>query len=84
MTGLGLNERQIEAIDLIKQHGRITTRDYCNLLKVARDTANRDLSSLLGKGIIKKRGSGPQIHYTLSDISIGQYRTVSDSKTAKK
>lgn len=80
LTELGLNERQIEAVGLIKQHDRITTKDYCNLLKVARDTANRDLNGLLGKGIIKKRGSGPQIHYVLSEISIGQYRTVSDSK----
>ncbi len=79
LTKFGLNERQIKAIDVINQHGKITTKDYCNLLKVTRDTANRDLNGLLKKGIIKRRGSGPQIHYTLSDISIGQYRIVSDS-----
>jgi len=81
---LMLNERQIEAIDLIKQRGRITTKEYCNLLKVARDTANRDLKFLLKKGIIEKKGAGPQIHYILSNISIGQYRTVSDSKNKQE
>ncbi|MFH1338488.1 MAG: RNA-binding domain-containing protein [Candidatus Omnitrophota bacterium] len=83
LTKLGLNERQTGAIGLIKQYGKITTKNYCNLLKIARDTANRDLKGLLGKGIIKKRGSGPQTHYILSNISIGQYRTVSDSKMTK-
>ena len=78
---LGLNERQIKAADFIKRHGKITTKDYCDFLKVARDTANKDLKGLLGKNIIKKKGVGPQTHYISSGVSIGQYRTVSDSKT---
>ena len=78
---IGLNERQIKAADFIKQHGKITTKDYCDFLKVARDTANKDLKGLLGKNIIKKKGVGPQTHYISSGVSIGQYRTVSDSKT---
>jgi len=28
------------------------------------------------KGIIERKGAGPQTHYILSNISIGQYRTV--------
>ena len=81
---LGLNERQIKAIGFVKQHSKITTKDYCDFLKVARDTANKDLKGLLRKNIIQKRGLGPQTHYTLSDIPIGQYRTVSDSKTTER
>lgn len=77
---LGLNKRQINAIDFIKKNDRITTKEYCSLVKVARDTANRDLNGLLKKGIIIRNGSGPQIYYVLSDMSIGHYRTVSDSK----
>lgn len=80
LAKLGLNERQIKAVDFIKKDGKITTKDYCISLKVARDTANRDLNGLLEKGVIEKRGSGPRIYYVLSNISIGQYRTVSDSK----
>jgi predicted HTH transcriptional regulator len=56
---LGLNKRQIKAIDFINEHTRITTKDYCSLFKVARDTANRDLNELLKKGIIIRNGSGP-------------------------
>ena len=77
---LGLNGRQIKAMDFIKEHNRITTREYCSLFKVARDTANRDLNELLEKGIIRRKGSGPQTYYILSNISIGHYRTLSDTK----
>lgn len=76
---LGLDERQIKAIDFIQEHDRITTREYCSLFKVVRDTANRDLNELLEKGIIKRKGSGPQTYYILSNISIGHYRTLSDT-----
>ena len=71
MEELGLNQRQIEAMDFVKEHNKITTREYCRLCKVARDTANRDLNELLEKGIIRRKGSGPQTYYILSNISIG-------------
>lgn len=84
LAKFGLNERQIKAVNFIKEQGKITTKDYCSLSGVARDTANRDIKELLKKKIIVKKGSGPRIYYTLSNISIGQYRTVSDSKLAEK
>jgi ATP-dependent DNA helicase RecG len=77
---LGLNRRQIKAMNFIKKYNRITTREYCSLFNVARDTANRDLNELLKKGIIKRKGSGPQTYYIRSNISIGHYRTLSDTK----
>lgn len=80
LAKIGLSERQIKAIDFINEHGKISTRDYCVLLEVARDTANRDLNNLQKKNIILKKGAGPRTYYMLSNISIGQYRTVSDSK----
>ena len=80
LAKIGFNERQIKAVDFIKEKGKITTRDYCSLLGVARDTANRDLKNLLKKRVIVKKGTGPKVYYVLSSISIGQYRTVSDSK----
>lgn len=81
MEELGLNQRQIKAMDFIKEHNKITTREYCRLCKVARDTTNRDLNELLEKGIIRRKGSGPQTYYILSNISIGHYRTLSDTKS---
>ena len=76
----GLNRRQSEAIEFIEENDRITTREYCILCKVSRDTANRDMNELLEKGMIKRKGSGPQTYYILSNISIGHYRTLSDTK----
>lgn len=77
---LGLNERQIKAVEFIKQNKRISTKEYCNLFGVVRDTANRDLNNLLEKGLIGRKGSGPHTYYILSEISIGQYRTVRNSQ----
>ena len=81
---LKLNERQIKTLEFIKEHNRISTKEYCNLFNVARDTANRDLNDLLEKGIIERQGHGPRTYYILSAVSIGQYRTVSDSNSGKK
>jgi len=75
----GLEERQTRAIEFIKEHNKITTREYCRFFNIARDTANRDLNKLLEKGIITRKGSGPQTCYVLSNISIGHYRTLSDT-----
>lgn len=81
---LGLNERQIKAVEFIKQNKRISTKEYCNLFGVVRDTANRDLNNLLEKGLIGRKGSGPHTYYILSEISIGQYRTVRNSQIKKE
>ncbi len=81
---MGLNQRQIKAMEFLREKGSISTKEYCKMFKVARDTANRDLNILLKKGIIKRKGTGPQTYYIFSDISIGQYRTISDNKNGKK
>lgn len=76
---LGLNERQIKALEFIKQNRRISTKEYCNLFSVVKDTANRDLNDLIDKGLIKRAGSGPKTYYTLSTV---RYRPIpSDTQT---
>jgi ATP-dependent DNA helicase RecG len=81
MNELGLNERQKRAIDHLKEHSRITTKEYCKIFKVARDTANRDLNELLKKGLIERKGSGPRTYYVLSTA---RYRPIpSDTQTKK-
>ena len=77
---MGLNERQIRAVEFLGEYKKISTREYCKLFNIARDTANRDLNELLTKVIIERKGSGPQTYYILSNTPIGQYRTVSDNK----
>lgn len=55
---LELSERQRRIIALLKEEGRITTRSCAALLNVSQDTALREISTLLSKGIIKRKGAG--------------------------
>jgi ATP-dependent DNA helicase RecG len=50
---LGLNERQINAIEHLKNKGKITNSDYQTIFKVSRNTASRDLTDLVDKGLLK-------------------------------
>jgi len=61
LKSLGLNERQIQAIKFVKESGKITNSEYQANYKVARNTATRDLSELVDKGILKSseaKGAG--------------------------
>jgi len=58
---LGLNNRQVKAVLLVKQNGRITNKEYQETFGVARMTATRDLTELVDKGILKSsetKGAG--------------------------
>ncbi|SEA67740.1 ATP-dependent DNA helicase RecG [Arachidicoccus rhizosphaerae] len=46
LTKLGLNERQLKAVEFVKENGRITNKDYQKLNLIAKPTAKRDLSRL--------------------------------------
>ena len=67
LVALGLNERQRRAIEYIQEHGRITNREYRELGKVSHEIAYRELSELITKGLIEKRGAGRGTHYMLVD-----------------
>lgn len=61
LKSIGLNERQIQAIAYVKENGKITNSEYQANYGVARNTATRDLSELVAKGILKSsetRGAG--------------------------
>ena len=47
-----LNERQIRAIRYTQEKGRITNREYRELCGIGWDTAHRDLSELMQRGIL--------------------------------
>lgn len=58
---LGLNERQIKAVEHVKKNGKITNKEYQELTGVARMTATRDLTELVEKKILKSsevKGAG--------------------------
>ena len=54
----GLNERQIEAVLYVGEHGRMTNREYQDLNGVSRETAKRDLRELVEKELLKPKGRG--------------------------
>lgn len=66
LTGLGLNDRQRQALDLLRGQGRITNTEYQAALGVAKRTAHRDLAELVEKGLVEKVGStGKGTYYVL-------------------
>ncbi|MBI4980483.1 putative DNA binding domain-containing protein [Candidatus Woesearchaeota archaeon] len=60
-----LNERQRQAVKFIGEKGKITSKEYCELAGVVKDTANRDINELLRKGLIKREGTGKKVFYSL-------------------
>jgi ATP-dependent DNA helicase RecG len=47
LTKLGLNERQLKAIEYVKEKGKITNKEYQELNGVSKVTAYRDLTELI-------------------------------------
>lgn len=56
-----LSKRQLEVISYLKEKGRITNKEYQEIFKVSRNTASRDLTDLVEKGILRSseaKGAG--------------------------
>lgn len=47
LTKLGLNDRQLKAVEYVKEKGKITNKEYQELNKVSKVTAFRDLTELI-------------------------------------
>lgn len=61
----GLNERQIQAVKLVKKKGEIALADLKeDFADVAERTLNRDLQGLVKKGILKAQGQKKGRRYT--------------------
>jgi ATP-dependent DNA helicase RecG len=64
---LGLNYRQVKAVLILNEKGKITNKEYQEINETTERTASRDLSDLVEKGIIKSSGiKGAGAFYTLS------------------
>ena len=62
-----LNERQIKAVEYIKEHGHITNKEYQDITGVSRQMTTRELSELVNKNVLKKVGTvGKGTKYVLS------------------
>jgi len=62
-----LNERQIQALQYVKEHGSITNRQYRELCNVGHTIAARELAEMLQHGILAKLKSGRATIYGLSN-----------------
>ena len=66
MAELDLNDRQRQAVALLKVRRQIANRDYQELTGATARTATRDLGDLADKGLLRKVGStGRGAHYVL-------------------
>jgi hypothetical protein len=87
---LGLNDRQIKAVEYVEKRGLITNREYQKLTLVSRKTATRDLTDLVKRGIFNIVGRGKrEIKYTLllrhDDAKMTQKNSTEDySKITQK
>lgn len=64
----GLNERQVEAVLYVGEHGRITAGEYQALVGVSDVTAYRDLKDLCDKGLLVRHGKGRGTCYYLGGL----------------
>ena len=56
LKSLGLNERQITAVEYVKANGKITNKEYQSLTGLSRETASRDLKTLIELEILNDSG----------------------------
>jgi len=65
---LGLNDRQIEAVEYVKRNGKITNKNYQEMSDTSKKTSSRDLRELVDKKILKSSGiSGAGAFYVISE-----------------
>jgi len=63
---IGLNNRQIQAMNYLYKEGYITTLKYSTIIpEVSEGTLKRDLSDMVKKGLIKKVGPRKLRRYEL-------------------
>jgi ATP-dependent DNA helicase RecG len=63
-----MNERQLQALSYIQEHGRITNREYRTLCpSVTAETLRLDLVDLSNRGILLKIGSKRGTYYILKE-----------------
>jgi ATP-dependent DNA helicase RecG len=66
LVRMGLNPRQIKAVQYVKVEGKITNKEYIEINSVARPTATRDLAELVEKyRILANIGKGAGSYYKI-------------------
>jgi len=66
---LGLNERQIKAVEYLKINKTLTSKKYAELFSITERMARNDLRELINKRIIERKGvSDKTTYYILAEI----------------
>jgi len=63
LSELKLNPRQFKGVKHAIEHGRLTRPDYERIAGVARATANRDLTDLTKRGVLRQGGAARRTWY---------------------
>ena len=67
---IGLNERQMRAMNYVIEKGSISNKEYTSLNSISRKTATIDLTQLVTKGLLIRVGKGKRdIRYALPDYA---------------
>jgi ATP-dependent DNA helicase RecG len=67
LSNRGLNERQIDALLFFKAKGVITTSEYMKKYDMAERTAREDLSEIVAKGLLLKKGETKSVKYVYAE-----------------
>ena len=62
---LNLNERQIKAIEYIKENKQITRKRYASLFNCSVRTAFDDIQAMVNKKVLKRKGKGKYTYYEM-------------------
>jgi ATP-dependent DNA helicase RecG len=62
---MGLNSRQVQLMDFVREHGRITNRAYRELTDLSDQTARTEIAGLLDRGLLEQVGKGRSTAYIL-------------------
>jgi ATP-dependent DNA helicase RecG len=62
---MGLNSRQVQLMDYVREHGRITNRAYRELSGISDEAARREIVVLLDRGLLEPVGKGRSTAYVL-------------------
>jgi ATP-dependent DNA helicase RecG len=70
---MGLNERQSQALRLLKEQGTLTNLRYQEAFSISKRTASNELQDLVKRGLLARHGTtGKGTYYTLKDRQRGK------------
>jgi len=65
LAKLGLNDRQLKAVEYVKEKGKITNKEYQELNDTTDRTALRDIETLITLGVLRRLGEKKGAYYEL-------------------